>query len=602
MIVPQGIKEELRWFYEARFGMFVHFGLYSLLGRGEWAMYHDKIPRDEYSRLMHDFNPTLFAAEEWVQLAQEAGARYITVTTKHHDGFCLFDSALTDFKITNTPFKRDLIGELISACQNNDMRIILYYSQPDWHHPNYVHQPGAFKDLLETPETDDPDWPAYQQYYIGQVEELCRNYGPIDGIWFDGSHKTVDEWKGKEVYALIKQYQPHAVVNDRARYGDFFTPERTLPDDLTGYLFEACESVSPLAWGFRQNSPSYTTPHLIRSMVKMASSGGNYLLNVGPQPDGKIPPRQIQVLHEIGDWLRVNGQSIFQTDPVRLSAPQVRRRMVGESDKKNETLSNEIVTDDLSSFADKYGATLHEKNIYFHCMDWPEVDRFIIPGIRSKVRKIRLLGSSLNINFNQGDRGVELIHIPTMPPDPRVQVFELQCDEKPVIQEIKKRKQERESSLIRLNKIGQTTLPADQAQLFGRAVKGSKLIIERDQEYMTSVISGWMVPEQEAQWNIECQEAGDWNVTLCGICPVTTEQAIVQITIEDQTLVGELPHQSLPDHQINQMYPQASGFPKVMVGHIHIPVGRTVLTVKPKKLAWGYVLGKVEKILLDRIG
>lgn len=606
MIVPEGIKQELRWFYEARFGMFVHFGLYSLLGRGEWAMYHEGIPRDEYSQLIHDFNPHLFDADAWVELARDAGARYITVTAKHHDGFCLFDSALTDYKITNTPFRRDLIGELIAACQKRGMRIILYYSQPDWHHPNYVHHRGAFKDLACPPETDRPDWPAYQRYYINQVEELCRNYGPIDGIWFDGSHKSVEEWQGKEVYALIKRYQPHAVVNDRARYGDFFTPERTLPEDLTGFLFEACESVSPVAWGFRQDSPSYTTPHLIRSLIKMTCAGGNYLLNVGPQPDGLIPPRQAHVMREIGSWLRSHGQAFYQTDPVQLPAPQVRKRVVGKPGKQLEAMANEPVTHELNSLAGKYGVTRSGNSLFFHCLEWPEVDRFIIPGIESKVRQIRLIGSPSDIRFRQDALGVELMDLPTMPPDPLSQVFELLFDEPPVVQERTPADASTQPATIPLNRTGRTTLPADKAILTGRGVKGSRLVVEQDLVHRTSVISGWWVPEQEAHWQLDCTEAGTWQITLFGACPVSAEQAIVQISVAGQSLTAALPvQQQMPELLMEKpgepVAAPNSGYPGVIVGSVKLSAGPAVLTVKPEKLVWGYVLGKVEAILLDRL-
>jgi alpha-L-fucosidase len=602
MIVPQGIKKEIRWFYEARFGMFVHFGLYSLLGRGEWAMYHEEIPRDDYSKLTADFNPHLFDAEDWVQLAQDAGARYITVTAKHHDGFCLFDSALTDYKITNTPFGRDLIGELIQACQKRGMRIILYYSQPDWHHPNYVHHRGAFKDLASPPVTDRPDWPAYQRYYIGQVEELCRNYGPIDGIWFDGSHKSLEAWQGQEVYALIKRYQPHAVVNDRARFGDFFTPERTLPEDLTGYLFEACESISPVAWGFRQDSPSYTTPHLIRSMIKMACAGGNYLLNVGPQPDGQIPPRQAQVLREIGAWMNIHGRAVYQTDPVRLPAPQVRKRVVGKPAKRQDALANEPVTHDLGSLANHCGATRRDNSLFFHCLEWPEVDRFIITGIQSAVRQVRLFGGPAQIRFRQDELGVELFDLPTTPPNPQAQIFELLCDEAPVIRAYEPARPAAESITIALNPNGQTVLSASQARLIGRGVKGSRLIVERDLARQTEVISGWWVPEQEAHWHLTCPAAGVWQITLFGACPVSTEQAAVQISVAGQTLTAVLPALAqVPASPAGSVAADAADYPGVSVGRVQLPVGPTVLTVRPEQLVWDYVLGKIEKIQLDRL-
>ncbi len=581
MIVPKGIRDELRWFYEARFGMFVHFGLYSLLGRGEWAMYHEAIPRDTYSRLIDDFNPYLFDARAWVQLARDAGARYITVTAKHHDGFCLFDSALTDFKITHTPFKRDLIGELIRACQDSGMPIILYYSQPDWHHANYVHWSGAFKDLAHPPQTDQPDWPAYQRYYIGQVEELCRNYGPIDGIWFDGSHKSVEAWRGKEVYELIKRCQPHAVVNDRARYGDFFTPERSLPEDLTGYLFEACESVSPVAWGYQNDSPLYTTPHLVRSLVKMASAGGNYLLNVGPQPDGRIPDRQAQVMREIGTWLRVNGRAVYQTEPVRLMAPQVRRRMAIPP-----------ATEPFSALAGRTGTTRDDSNIYYFCLEWPERDRFIIPGIQSMVREVRLLGNDQAIQFEQSELGVELFDLPATPPDALVQVFALVCDQAPDVMEAES--SEAEPAVIELKTTGSTILPASLAIREGRAVKGSRLSVEQDAEHQTTVLSGWMVPEQEARWTLACPEDGMWQVSIYGRCPVDAEQAVVQITVQGQTLSA-----ALPGPQAAQNIDPA--YPRVIAGTLHLAAGRAMLTLRPEHLVWGYVLGKVEKLQLDRV-
>jgi len=252
-IVRRQSKQDprLRWFGEARFGMFVHFGIYSQIGHGEWVMLREGIARREYEKLARSFNPRKFDADRWVDLAAQAGARYITFTAKHHDGFCMFDSQLTDFKITNTPFGRDLLRELVDACHRRGMRIVVYYSQPDWRHRSYVHRPGAFKDLQTIPPDQEPDWPTYQAYMEGQVRELVTNYGRIDGIWFDGFHCSEKQWRGRRLYRLIKQHQPCAVVNDRARYGDFFTPERSLPDDLSDSLFEACESVQADGWGYK---------------------------------------------------------------------------------------------------------------------------------------------------------------------------------------------------------------------------------------------------------------------------------------------------------------------------------------------------------------
>ncbi|GAG40523.1 unnamed protein product, partial [marine sediment metagenome] len=251
-------------------GMFVHFGIYAQVGRGEWIQYREDIPRAEYEKLMHTFNPAKFDADSWVDLAERAGCRYIAFTAKHHDGFCMFDSALTDYKITNTPFERDFTGELIQACHRRGMRIVLYYSPPDWHHPNFVNLKGAFKDLDNPPATDRPDWPKYLAYFHGQIEELCTKYGRIDGIWFDGSHKSEKMWQGRKVYRTIKKHQPGAVINDRCRCGDFFTPERSLPENLDGYLFEACQSVSATGWGYNRKSPQFSVPNLVENLVRLA--------------------------------------------------------------------------------------------------------------------------------------------------------------------------------------------------------------------------------------------------------------------------------------------------------------------------------------------
>ncbi len=204
----------LKWFEEAKFGLFIHWGIYSLIGRGEWVMHNEKIPVEEYEKLQPQFNPTEFDAEKWVQLAQAAGMKYITITSKHHDGFCMFDSKLTDYTSMHSPAQRDFIGELTRACQKHGMKISYYYSLLDWHHPDYK-----------------TNLPAYIEYAKGQLRELCTNYGKIDGIWFDGGWEhSAEEWHSKEIIDMIRELQPGIVINNRARYdGDFDTPEQHVP-------------------------------------------------------------------------------------------------------------------------------------------------------------------------------------------------------------------------------------------------------------------------------------------------------------------------------------------------------------------------------------
>ncbi|MDD5603373.1 MAG: alpha-L-fucosidase [Eubacteriales bacterium] len=619
MIVEKGIREELRWFYEARFGMFVHFGLYAMIGRGEWVMYHENIPRSEYVKLADSFDPSRFNADEWVKLAEDAGARYITVTAKHHDGFCLFDSALTDFKITNTPFGRDLIGELIAACQRRDMRIILYYSQPDWNHPNYVHNSGAFKDLPCPPKEDRPDWPAYVRYYIGQVEELCTKYGKIDGIWFDGSHKTVEEWKGREVYELIKRYQPHAVVNERARYGDFFTPERWLPDDLTGYMFEACESVSPVAWGYREDSSSFSVPHLVRSLVKMAAAGGNYLLNVGPAPDGTIPAKQAVVMREIGKWMKANGRAVYGTEPLMLGIPKVKVK------------NNRI---DFAALKGLYGYTAKENSIYFHCMEWPESDRLIIPGITGKVREVRLIGAgdgNKNIEFRQDEAGIELVDLPCIPSDALVKIFEILFDQKPEVQE--RVKEEKPIVITAAAPDMITVLNAGSAHFEGYGVKGTKLVLSETpaqgkarlpapnvsalpqpaQAAKPAVcITGWWVPEQKAIWRVNCEKAGIYDVFISAGAPEADSGAVIRVKAGEKVFTVDMPviikkwdvtaEPEKPEREEDSLLEGSvmsdAGFSIVKAGTAELPAGISDIIVSPEKLKWGYIFGKVEKLIL----
>ncbi len=550
MIVRPGIPEELRWFDESRFGMFVHFGLYSLLGRGEWVMYNEPIPRAEYAALAQRFNPVRFDAEEWVALAQDAGARYITVTAKHHDGFCLFDSALTDFKITNTPFGRDLIGELAGACHRAGTRLILYYSQPDWHHPNYVHHRGAYKDLADPPATDVPDWPRYQEYLEGQVRELCTRYGRIDGIWWDGSHKTEEAWRGRRLYALIKEHQPHAVVNDRARYGDFFTPERSLPEDLTGYLFEACESVSPTQWGYQSGSAMYSVPHLVRSLVKMASAGGNYLLNVGPAPDGSIPADQAARMRGVGQWLRRHGQAICGT-------------------QAGPSLS------DASLRATRRGTRL-----YVHLLDWPSTDRVALPGIPAEdIAGAALPADGTPLEVVAADAGVEVRGLPAVPPDPSVNVIAL--DLARVTDAVRRPSPATQPGpALPVSPNSPTDLPADAAELRGLGVKGHRLKVRQSDD--TQVITRWFVPEHQACWRLDCAQAGIYEVVVV-LRGQGYEGAVVKVTAGDQELTAAVP---------------ADGAHVLPVGRASLPAGESCLVLSPAALEWGYLFPDVEKVVL----
>jgi len=299
-----------RWFREARFGMFIHFGLYAVLERGEWVMHREQIPISKYEKLISRFNPTRFNAREWVGLAKSAGQRYITITSKHHEGFCMFDSKLTDYKITRTPFGRDLIGELVQECHRQDMPISFYYSLMDWRHP-------AYQQSLK-PQT--PVSAEFIDYLKGHMRELCTNYGRIAGIWFDGGwDHTPEQWHSAELIEIVRSLQPHALVNDRAGLpGDFTTPEQELgspPPQGDERLREACMTIND-NWGYAETDQRFKSPaELIQLLAKAAGGDTNLLLNVGPMPSGEIQPHFVMRLQEAGKWLQRNGEAIYATRP-----------------------------------------------------------------------------------------------------------------------------------------------------------------------------------------------------------------------------------------------------------------------------------------------
>jgi alpha-L-fucosidase len=291
------------WFLEKRFGLFLHWGIYSILGWHEQHQYRARVPREEYVKLAEQWNPVNFDPDAWLDLMEEAGMKYICLTTKHHDGFCLWDTKQTDFNTMNTPYGRDIVGMLAAACHRRNVPLCLYYSVADWHHPHYPNE-GRHHELPPQPQ-DSPDWDKYIEFLREQVRELCTNYGEIHGIWWD---MNVPEAVDRSINDMIRQLQPKAVINNRGMdEGDFGTPERDYEkdvDDILAFerLTEACQSVGSESWGYRQNEDYYTDRHLLRSIAKFLARDANYLLNVGPLADGTIPDEAAAILRRIGVW------------------------------------------------------------------------------------------------------------------------------------------------------------------------------------------------------------------------------------------------------------------------------------------------------------
>ena len=304
------------WWFERRFGMFLHWGIYAIHGFQEQEQWRARVPRAEYVKLARQWNPVKFDPNAWLDLAAEAGMRYLCITTKHHDGFCLWDTKQTSYNTMNTPYGKDIIRMLADACHRRGVPLCLYYSIADWNQPNYPNQ-GRHHELPPQPG-DRPDLMRYLEFLKAQVRELCTNYGEIHGFWWD---MNVDKHVDRSINDMIRKMQPKAVINNRGfDEGDFGTPERDYEAGGEEKLSfdqrtEACQSVGAESWGYRKDEDYYTDRHLLRSIDKYLARDANYLLNVGPRADGTIAPESAAILRRIGKWYGAVKESLEHAVP-----------------------------------------------------------------------------------------------------------------------------------------------------------------------------------------------------------------------------------------------------------------------------------------------
>lgn len=334
----QEIRERTKWFMEARFGMFIHWGLYSIPACGEWMMSEKEMTVEEYRQYFERFNPVDYNPREWVRLAKEAGMKYVVLTAKHHDGFCLFDSKLTDYKSTNTKAGRDLVREFVDACREENLRVGLYFSIIDWHHPDFPKYGDRQHPMrnCEAYKNEKVDFDRYLEYMHGQVKELVSNYGRLDLLWFDFSYDdmTGEKWRASDLIQMVRSYQPNVIIDNRLEgagdhhgsiatehpliySGDFASPEQIIPpegvrDENGGLIpWELCATMNN-HWGYCNFDHQYKTPQmLVRKLVECVSKGGNMILNVGPDAKGNIPDENIAILKEVGKWMKKNKESIY---------------------------------------------------------------------------------------------------------------------------------------------------------------------------------------------------------------------------------------------------------------------------------------------------
>jgi alpha-L-fucosidase len=378
------------WFREAKFGMFIHWGLYAVPagvykgkeigGIGEWIMNNAKIPIPEYEKFAAEFNPVKFDAREWARVAKAAGMRYMVITSKHHDGFCMFDSKLTDYSITQaTPFKRDPMKELAAACKDAGLKFCFYHSILDWHRPD-----------------QNTDFPTYHEYMKGQLKELLTQYGPIGILWFDG--QWIGPWdrkKGEDLYAYVRGLQPGLIVNNRVgkstrQDGDYETPEQNIPAGaIQGRLWETCMTLND-TWGFKTSDHSWkSAADLARKLIDIASKGGNFLLNVGPTAEGVIPPESVERLETVGRWLKTNGDAVYGAS----LSPYRKHPFDGRCTVKGNTL-------------------------YVHVFNWPE-GGVSLPGLLGEVKDAAPLDKGAGAvkweMKKEGERQVLVLQAPEKP-------------------------------------------------------------------------------------------------------------------------------------------------------------------------------------------
>ena len=394
---PENV-ENRAWFRDAAFGMFIHWGIYSMLADGEWVLTNKNLLEKEYQKLAEGFYPSRFDADEWVRIAKEAGMKYICLTSRHHDGFSMFNTRQSDYNIVKaTPFKRDVVGELAEACRKGGIKLFLYYSHIDWHRPDYF---PLGRTGRQTGRVAQGTWEEYRAFMDAQLTELLTQYGPIGGIWFDGWwDKPNEDWRLEEQYALIHRLQPGCLIGNNHHKApmpgeDFQMFERDLPGQNTaGYSGEAevgklpletCETMNK-TWGYNISDRAFKpTKQLIHTLVGASGRNANLLLNVGPLPNGEIPGESVKHLKEMGEWLSIYGETIYGTRGGNIP-PQ------------------------------PWGVTTQRGNtLYVHILSWDK-EEITLPLPAKQVKKIVRFTDKSPLNYQKSAEGisVNLKEVPT---------------------------------------------------------------------------------------------------------------------------------------------------------------------------------------------
>jgi alpha-L-fucosidase len=407
------VPEHWRWFVEGRFGLFIHWGPYSAYGRGEQVLFREHLDQKDYQARACQWRPRWFDATHWAGVAKQAGMKYAVMTTRHHDGFCMWDSKFTRYTSAAQAAKRDFVREYVEAFRQAGLRVGLYYSLADWRIPAY----------WDGPANDPQGWEVFRTYVHNQVRELLANYGPIDVLWFDGAwpHDAL-QWKSLELLEMIRSLQPNIMVNNRLgvlpatempqgvhadgglgagesrRLGDFGTPEHHITPD-PGRLWESCQVSTWRLWGYTIGERWRPADLLLDMLVEAAGKGGNLLLNVGPDADGQLPPQFVERAGAIGRWMAVHGEAIYGSE-----------------------------AGDVCEFVTRGRQTRKGSNLYLVIRFWDGRGELRLAGLETKVRRATLLTTAQELAFRQGLDELTITGLPIAPPTDLFAVIRLEFD------------------------------------------------------------------------------------------------------------------------------------------------------------------------------
>ena len=560
---PEEFAKRTEWWRDAKFGMFIHWGIYAVpadatdkQGRhriAEWYFSNKEMQMPEYEKFAKQFNPVKFDARKWVKTAKDAGMKYIVITSKHHDGFGIWDSKVSDWDIIErSPYKKDILKELSRECKRQGVRLCFYHSIMDWHHPDYLPRRPWEK---ETRPTTGADFSRYVSYMKAQLKELITKYDP--GIlWFDGEwESTWTHEMGEDLYKYVKSLKPDILINNRVDkgragmqgmttsnkfYGDFGTPEQEVPPTgfTDGRLWESCMTMND-TWGYARNDNNWkSAKQLIHTLIDVAHKGGNYLLNVGPMDTGDFTPETYDRLAKMGVWMKANGRSIYGTT----ASPFRKLPFNGRATRRGNTL-------------------------YLHVFEWPESGLKLV-GLPTSVREAKVLATGERLaTFPAAGRDVDkpdvlAIAAPKGTLDPYATVVELKLAAVPVVMEI--------TPSVAANADGSFTLKASDA-----SIQGESLRYEHGEG--KDNLGFWTNAADSATWDVEVARPGKYKVEVTYACPADNEGSDYQIAVDRRSAArGKV---------------KATGswtkFESVSIGEVDLPAGRRTILVRATDIPKG---------------